>query len=77
MGEEAIRRTRPRSARGARRGGHASGPAAEVSLGEVEWSSGRQLLGRAEGSRYAARLPHRLRRLTGADERGVWKVQPI
>ena len=77
MGEEAIRRTRPRSARGARRGGHAGGPAAEVSPGEVEWSSGRQLLGRAGGPRYAARLPRRLRRLTGADERGVRKVEPI
>ena len=75
-GEEAIRRTRPRSARGARRGGHAGGPVAGVSPGEVEWSSGLQLLGRAGGPRYAARLPRRLRRLTGAEERGVRKVEP-
>ena len=76
MGEEAIQRTRPRSARGARRGGHAGGPAAEVSPGEVEWSSGWQLLGRAGGPRYAARLSRLLRRLTGADDWGVRKVEP-
>ena len=50
MGEEAIRRTRPRSGRGARRGGHAGGPAAGVSPGRPapgpSTAAGRVLPGR-------------------------------